>query len=405
MTDASADAVVDTSVDETGAATPHVAQVAPPIVTRFAQWVRSSGIGVPIAVWAASRFTILAAAVASTWLRPDAPLLGILHSYDGLWFERIAAQGYPASVTAEVGGGNRWGFFPAWPALIRVAQRLTGGSFAAVAIVTAALVGLVATLAIWQAVVDVLGRRTADGTIAVICFLPSAYVLGMSYSESLLLVAVGIAFVALHRQWWWLAGVAAALAGATRLAGLAVVAVVVAASAVAIVRDRDRRAVGGLLLAPLGFLAWIALQWSVTGSPLAFVRAQAAFGNQSGFLVDTLSDSVKIVTEFGLANGPPLLGAASLVVVVVGVVAMARHRDIPWTWWMFTLLVVISSFTSTWVRTNLRYLLPAFPMYAAFVAWLPRRFLPVWVGCSAALMGMLALVVFQGVVGTLPFPP
>jgi hypothetical protein len=75
-------------------------------------------------------------------------------------------------------------------------------------------------------------RVTADRAVLLFCFLPGAYVLSFSSPDSLLVLAAAICLLNLTRGHWVVAGVAGALATATRPVGLAVVVCAVVAAPV-----------------------------------------------------------------------------------------------------------------------------------------------------------------------------
>src|SRR5215210_1703766 len=159
------------------------------------------------------------------------PLLAPLARWDSVWYLRIADSGYGRN--ASPGSGHRpllaqdsmprAAFFPLYPLLVRGVGTLFGGSHGAL-LAAAYLISLVAflgALALLHRLAELeLGRRLARPTLLLLSVFPAAVYIGAPYSESLfLLLAVGAFYAARSGSWAW-AGACAALASATRSAGL-----------------------------------------------------------------------------------------------------------------------------------------------------------------------------------------
>src|SRR4051794_11792539 len=188
----------------------------------------------------------------------------LLGTWDGRWFVDVARHGYDTTLTHRRGDGlvnTNIDFFPAYPYAIK-ALAATGLSELWAGLVVSWLAGLAAAWGIFALGAFVYNRRVGVALAVLWGVLPHAVVESMVYSEALFTALSAWALYALLRRQWLAAGALCLLAGATRAAGGVLVAIVMAAAVVALVRRRDgARPAAALVLAPLGFvgyLAWVA---------------------------------------------------------------------------------------------------------------------------------------------------
>ncbi len=135
-----------------------------------------------------------------------------------------------------------------------------------------------------------LGEELARRTLLYVCIFPTAFFFFAAYNESLFLLLVAGAFLAMRRQRWWLAGLLGCLAALTRSAGLLlVVPYLYELWQVSILAEESRvtwcargvnilsileRALAPILLIPLGTCIYSFYCWKMTGNPLEFAAVQ-----------------------------------------------------------------------------------------------------------------------------------
>src|SRR6266480_1614665 len=129
-------------------------------------------------------------------------IVGILASWnhwDAANYVRIAQFGYQAPYDVA--------FFPLFPLLVRIiAFPLGSWSYLPVGMLlsNAALLG--AMFVLYQLAVEHGGEEVAGRSLLYLCIFPTAFFFFAAYNESLFLLLITGAFLALRRQRWWLAG-------------------------------------------------------------------------------------------------------------------------------------------------------------------------------------------------------
>jgi hypothetical protein len=203
-------------------------------------------------------------------------LLEPLVVWDGGWYFTIASHGY----TYTPGAQSTIAFFPLYPLIVAAAAWPLGGSPAAVILagtVVSAVSFCIALVVLHGLAVSMTGsRESARRAITYLAVSPFAFYFTRLYTESLfLLLTVGAVALAHHSR-WRLAGLVGALAAATRPNGIVILlplAIMTCSGWPAMsILVRRLAAVGLVVLGPLAYSAYV---WTLTGDPLAWLRAQA----------------------------------------------------------------------------------------------------------------------------------
>ncbi len=248
---------------------------------------------------------------------PGSSVLEGWKRWDGNWYELIATEGY----WLTPGQQSPVAFFPAYPLAMRAIGTLTGDVILAGIVITLAA-GLTAALLFWRWAADRTTGRTAKVAVVTLLVYPYAwYLFGAVYADALFLAAALAAFLLLERDHPVLAGLAGAVATATRPTGVAVVVGLAALvlerrgilhfgalerfrrrgwtkwrprwcnrvlgepyeqptppAAGARERSRLRPSDAGVALSAAGLAAWMFYLWSSFGSATAFAEVEAAPG-------------------------------------------------------------------------------------------------------------------------------
>jgi hypothetical protein len=169
-----------------------------------------------LGVYAASRLvtTLFLAVVhaltaTATWAQHDGGpgFAGYLSSWDAVFYREISEQGYPAELPRDDDGQvvkNAWAFMPLFPALVRVVRPVVGGDWLIAAIVVAVLAGAGATLVLHRLMLTRFGARASFWGAVFFCVAPMSFVLQVPYAESLFLLLMFGALLAMTlRRWAW----------------------------------------------------------------------------------------------------------------------------------------------------------------------------------------------------------
>jgi hypothetical protein len=339
--------------------------------------------------------------------------------WDAGWYRHIALFGY--SYTPGTQGPVA--FFPFYPLLMRVGRWLVGSDIGPGVVVTIASgVGAAVLMARWLR--DWLAPDAAWTALLLFLLYPfSMYLFGPVYADATFLLAALGSFTALERGYPWLAGLIGAVASATRPTGaLVVVGLVVrtlerrgviARSPSMLVgppvrpadptedpapdgrtgwrsrrgrlrpadptedpapdgrtgwrsrRGRQRPADCGVLLAPLGVVAYACYLWRRFGDPLAFLTIQKAWGQTPGPSTWFKVEFFREMARFASPDAALVLVVHALVTVVALALLPRVVRRFGWGYGTYTILVVLLPALSTKSFTGMgRYLLAAFPCFA-----------------------------------------
>ena len=364
--------------------------------------------------------------------------------WDAAWYLVIAHYGYRPDLGAFT--ASRDAFFPLYPLGVRGlalagVPLVLGGVLLSMAALGAALYGIhrLTTLELgaagspaWPRLAARTGRRSprevAQLAVLLTAFAPMASFLSAVYSESLYLaLSVGV-FYAARRGRFALVGVLAALAGATRSAGivLLVPALIVyfygpradrapdfARVRALAVRYRARRDVLWLALAPVGLGAYTLYLGLAGGDALAPFHAQGVWGRHFAGPYVAIWDGLRAAFEgvrqlasmqqahayfavggesaFVAAEHNVLL-AAFLLAGIVATVGVLRALPFAYGAYVIAALALPLSYpvTTQPLMSLPRFLVVLFPLSMWFAAWLsahPRARVPALV-CSGVLLAL-----------------
>jgi hypothetical protein len=273
--------------------------------------------------------------------------------WDAYWFLDVAQNGY---YLRDEKGISNVVFFPLYPLLVRMLGPLAGGNLVLAGWI---LSGLFLGLAVCQ-----LTRLTREFhpeidpqlPAAFLLVFPAAFFLNAVYSESLFLFLSLSTVLWARRGHFVLASVCAALASATRVAGVFLCVLL----AVEFVHAHGWRALltrraWPLALAPAGALAFFVYHWIAFGDFFLYLKAQRLYGR----------DFEMEAVDYAIRNNPDLVNtvydlAFTAVAVLLGIVALIRMRTSYGVYMLVSLGVALSSGTDLGVA---RYSMVLFPIY------------------------------------------
>jgi hypothetical protein len=361
--------------------------------------------------YVASRLMVLAAAgvvAAAQEPRPASargPILDVLTSWDGLWYFDVVRHGYPRTVPANVTFFDteaRTAFFPAYPLLVRAADRVLPGGDVFAGLAVNLVLGAVVVLLAGLLARRLYGERVAGRAMVLMAVFPGSFVLSFSYSEALMLALVGATLLLLLDERWLLAGIAAAVATASRPNAVAICAACAVAAWIAWRRQRDWRAWIAPALSPLGVLAFQLFLWAHTGERGVWFRVQGDAWNEGvSFGWTALRRTYDAVTSpFGSATN--IITALCVLATVAGLWALFKAR-LPAPVVAYTAVVVALMLLPSTVTARPRFLYAAFPLLIAAAAVWPDDDDQWWaLGLSLCGGGLVAVTALYGLHAAIP---
>jgi hypothetical protein len=299
---------------------------------------------------------------------PPSALLAPLVRWDANFYISLARDGYPPR---HPGPNHHLVFFPLYPLLLR-AMRIDvfWAAFLlsnACALAAALLIARLAAL-----------RKPADGLRAAVLFLasPGAHFFTYPYSEALFAAALAAALAALRSEKFLIAGVAGAVASATRSPGVAAAVALFAHAATAVRASVRLRALLGAALALGGIGAFIWWCQVAQGDALAFVHLQAFHKRKLSLL-----GPIRAFLAFDCDPDYYLVSIAALYVA-----ARMIRRTPPWLWVSAAFLVLLPMATGT-LQAMIRYQSANVPLVCGVPAIVRgRRFWIVTAACFALML-------------------
>jgi hypothetical protein len=277
-------------------------------------------------------------------------VFGAFAQWDADWFLRVVNNGYDVVETSA--------FFPGYPLVVRGASFVFRSSLVAGVLVSLAAAALAAVF-LYRIGAQAIGKAGAIDAVLFLALYPCAFVFTAPYSDGLFLALVTGSFLAATRNRPWLAGICAAAAVATRLAGLALIP-----SLILLLRPRGRSA--REVLRPIPALV---LPLATLGGYMAYLHEH--FGDAFAYVHVLEVHWYRHVERFGPFSGlwhslrSGWQGAAELgrhLPAGAGSPKGFPSRDQLATWNVLHLLVLVLVLWLTWVAW--RRLGPALGLYA-----------------------------------------
>lgn len=336
------------------------------------------------------------------------PILDVLTSWDGLWYMEIVRNGYPRTIPPDVTyhvDEARAAFFPLFPMLGRMFDRILPGGDSFAVLTMNALLGLLAVVLIGLLAQRLYGERVGRTSATLAAIFPGSFVLSFAYSEALMIVLAAACLWCLVEREWVAAGVFAALATATRPNGLALVVACGVAALIAIREERDWKALVSVALAPTGFVAFQVWLGQHTGEAGAWFRVQReAWDEGASFGWTAIRNTAEAIVE-PLTSPTDTITAIS-VAATVALVWMSWRAKLPWVLTAYSWCVLALMLVPATVTARPRFLYTAFPLLIGAAQWYERRregdelIWPMTMAASGA--GLAALTGLYGVFGAIP---
>jgi hypothetical protein len=335
--------------------------------------------------------TVAAVVVADVWTHKG--LGHTLGGWDGAWFLRAVDHGYPAHLPRTDGhvAANPVAFFPFFPLVVRVLHDVTRIDPLGLALVVSGATGVTATVAVGVLTREFAGPEAAGRAALLFAVFPGTFVFSLAYAEGIVVTCVALGLLALLRRRWLAAGLLGLVTTASSPVSLAFVLSCAWCALVAVRRDRDWRALAAPVLAPVGFVLWMAYLWAHTGTLDAW-RLTERGGWKS---YPSLRYPLHLVWETLRSPVAPvftdrMLLLCSAATVVAAVLAVRQRQPAPVLWYGLTAALLAACSAPVGLRP--RFMMLAFPLVIAVATRVRgRAFSWLVVGSAVLLAGATAM--------------
>ncbi len=359
-----------------------------------------------IGVYLLSRVLILLLAYVNTIIQ-HSHLSTELSNWDGVWYIRLAARGYPKH---PLHIQSTLGFFPFYSMTMWVFARIFAGNLLISGLFINFVGGLISSILLFKLVEGWTDTKSARRAVVLYNLFPGTVIFSMVYSEGLTIpLAMGCILLVQQRR-YVAAGVLAFFATATAPDALALVPVLFFAFFYELRHYKKplrkaREALIGTVVGLGGIASFGIFLWIWTGTPLASYEAQR-YGWKESTTPFALYDQAKILIRefsskhFGYSSVNlnyvvALLGALYLAVFLWHLFKPKLLISIPALVW--TLGVSFLALTSARTPPNPRLLLTAFPLVAVAAYKFSGKGLKIYLGMSIVLLIYMSSVTFVGI--------
>ena len=391
-----------------------------PWVDAFAMWAFVF-VALFLAVWIGSRGPFATYGGVDQAPYPGSGLFSGWFRFDGNWYAQISTSGY---WFAGADTQSAVAFFPAYPSVLWGLHSVTTVSVKLLGSLVTIACGLGALLAIFKWFRDHVTDRVARVALVTLLVYPYVfYLFGAVYGDALFLLAAVGAFLLLERDHTILAGLAGAVATATRPVGIALIIGLVAVALwrrhvieagesrwrPRVLWRRLRPADAGVLLSLGGLVGYMTYLGIRFGHPLAFDEVQSAPGWDQGsgprtWFKITWFQQIKNLPRWfwdWLQNGDTAtfekVQYAVTVILqglfVLGFLFLAWHvwKKFGWGYglYCFSMLAIALIGTKDFQGTG-RYLLAMFPCFLVLGGYLADRRVLRWTWWSISAIVLLA---------------
>jgi hypothetical protein len=301
----------------------------------------------------------------------------VLASWDGWWYQQIAAHGYDPALVPVPGAkglitleGNSAAFFPLYPAAMRMVSEGTGLGLYGSGMLVSVVASFVAALGVYAVAARFGGRRAGLAAAGLWAVWPGSGMAWSAYSESLYFALAVWACHAVMNDRWLTAGVLTFAAGLNRPTAVALIAALTVAALLALHRRQDdfARPWVAIAIAPLGlvgYLLWVGNRMGDLGGYFTLQTGAWAhtfdYGEHTGNVLTSVA-----VGRFDYLFAFPFEDTIAVAVVLLAALLiplLIRLRP-PAVLVIYTLLTIALVLGSQQIFGNVsRYLLPAFPLF------------------------------------------
>ncbi|MFJ6081183.1 hypothetical protein ACIQI8_07230 [Streptomyces sp. NPDC092369] len=331
----------------------------------------------------------------------------VLATWDGWWYQQIAADGYHPALVKIPGAaglitleGNSAAFFPLYPATMRLVSDCTGLGLYGSGMLVSVVASFAAALGIYAVTARFGGRRAGLAAAGLWAVWPGSGTEWSAYSDSLYIALAVWACHAVMTDRWLTAGVLTFAAGLGRPTAVALIAALAVAALRTLHRSRENLTGPwiAMAIAPLGLLGYLLWVGDQMGDLTGYFKLQTGawahtfdYGEHTVDVVGSLATG-----RYDYLFAYPLedvVGVAVVLLTALLLPLLIRLRP-PAVLLVHTVLTIALVLGSRQIFGNVsRYLLPCFPLFIPLAVKLRTLGLPtlcLLLGIAAVASGSYA---------------
>jgi Gpi18-like mannosyltransferase len=323
-------------------------------------------------------------------------------NFDGVHYLRIAQNGYTADYSQA--------FFPLFPSLINIVSNLfpkianldmalyTDPAFFYAGILVSNAFLLLALYFYYQVIKIEFNEKIATYSLILLLVFPTSFFLSAIYSESLFLFLAMFSIYLLRKQKFLFAAFVIAIATATRLAGLFLIAVYL----IEVYKSNKKINYLWVLLTPLGILLYMYFLHQNFGNAFYFFGSSGEFGTGRDVTRIVLFPQIiyRYIKMFMSINPLSLsfLNISLEFIFTLGplVYLITLFKKMRFSYWIFSLFTLLIGTLNGTFTSMPRYIIPSMMFMFPYIALQQKiKFKNITIG-SAILMIILTMLFIRG---------
>ncbi len=294
---------------------------------------------------------------------------------DGQWYLEIAKYGYTGKHDGYDPGTRKYAFFPLYPALIRLFSVFTSGNLYISGILVSLLASIVGVIYFYELILLDFSKKIALNSVFYFLIFPMSIFYSAIFTESLFFLCSIATFYYCRKRQWWLCGIFGFFAAITRSPGVLLLVPVVyeydlyvreinSQSFVDFIRKAKYNFLS-ILLIPLGLLSYFYYSFRTSGDFFAPVNALKTWGRSSLNIPHIFSQFYDRIMHFSTLPLHSFRESQLDIIFTLFFLALLLPmiRKIRKSYLIYSLLIIISPFSSGMVMSMIRYVSISFPQY------------------------------------------
>lgn len=252
---------------------------------------------IALAVALGSRAVLLVVSWFAAWLLAKTygtfslELFDLWERFDAEFYLAIADCGYVATCSPA----HPFAMFPLYPLAIALV-RVLGLPGVVAAMAVSGIATVIALRYLHELAETTTGEGTGPVAVLLMAFFPTGFFLVAPYTEALFLAGATAAFVYARRGEWTKASLGAAVAAATKILGVFVIASLVIEALIKRTPSSKARLVLFAAAGSVPLILFGLYTWSVTGSPLTYLHDQeAGWGRKFSSPLESLTTTLSMI--------------------------------------------------------------------------------------------------------------